>query len=276
MFVFFLKFVNISDMNKKILIMSSVAVILIAGAGYWVYKDFFALKAENIGAEDTGKTIGGVNYEIVEVKPDETISAEADDQFKKTALEITNMPVVFSSEVSEASKEKIKTAIEELNKQIGEEYSHLDLLLELGIKRQSVGDYVGAAKTWEFAGLVFPKNYITFQNLGFVYGFYLKDYVLSEKNYLKSLENDPTNTQVYLDLVDIYNFSGQAEKIPEFLKSGFKNAGDANEAQLKALLAKYYADNKDNANAVKYYEEVLVVDPSNTTIKQEIERLRAL
>jgi tetratricopeptide (TPR) repeat protein len=91
-----------------------------------------------------------------------------------------------------------------------------------------------------------------------------------------SLQNDPTNVQVYLDLVDIYNFSGQAEKIPVFLKANLKSAGNVNQAVLKTLLAKYYADAKDNVSAIKYYEEVLVIDPANTAIKQEIERLRSL
>ncbi|MDO8443252.1 MAG: hypothetical protein Q7S81_03305 [bacterium] len=261
-------------MKKTIFIV--LTIILVSAASYWVYKDFFALKPENIGVEDTSQTVGGINYEVVEVGSDTNVTAEADSQFKKTALEIVAMPIVFSVEKSEANKEKIQKEIEELNKQISENYNHLDLLIDLGLKRQSIGDYAGAVKVWEFAGIVFPKNYITFQNLGFAYGFYLKDYKLSEKNYLISLENDPTNTQVYLDLVDIYNFSGQAEKIPEFLKTSLKNAGNVNEAQLKVLLAKYYADIKDNANAIKYYEEALVIDPSNTVIKQEIERLKSL
>lgn len=264
-------------MNKKTSIIVSVIIILIAVASYWTYKDFFAFKPENVGVKDTGEqTIGGVSYEVVEVNSGADVSAEDNIQFKKMALEIASMPIVFSIEMSEVSKEKAKKAIEELNKQISEDYYRLDLLLDLGIKRQFAGDYIGTVKVLEFAGLVFPKNYISFQNLGFVQGFYLKDYKKSEENYLKSLENDPTNTQVYLDLVDIYNFSGQAEKIPEFLKSSLKNAGNANEAQLKVLLAKYYADIKDDANAIKYYEEVLAIDPTNTAIKQEVERLRAL
>lgn len=264
-------------MNKKILTIISVIIVLIAAvASYWTYKDFFAFKPENIGAENTSQAVSGINYEVVEIGSDTNVTAEADSQFKKTALEIAAMPIVFSIGKTEANKEKIQKEIEELNKQIGEDYNHLDLLIELGLKRQSIGDYVGAVKTWEFAGLIFSKNYISFQNLGFAYGFYLKDYGKSEENYLKSLENDPTNTQVYLDLVDIYNFSGQAEKIPEFLKTSLKVAGNVNEIQLKILLAKYYADIKDNANAIKYYGEVIVIDPSNTVIKQEIERLKSL
>lgn len=263
-------------MTKKLSLTISALIVLIAAASYWAYTDFFTMKAENIGTEDTSQTIGGVNYEVVEVVPGTNISIEDDDKFKKTVLEIVGMPIVFSIEMPEANKEKIKTAIEELNNQISEDYNHLDLLLELGLKRQSIGDYVGAVKVWEFAGLVFPKNYITFQDLGFVYGFYLKNYTASEKNYLISLENDPTNTQIYLDMVDIYNFSGQTEKTPTFLKTGLKIAGDANQIALKTLLARYYSDIKDNINAIKYYEDILVVDPSNTAIEQEIERLKAL
>lgn len=260
---------------KKITLIS-LSIILIAAAGFWMYGDISSSKPENIGAEDTSQTIGGINYEIVEVNSGADISAEADDQFKKTALEIANMPIVFSVQITEENKAKKIMAIEAINDQIKADYNRLDLLLDDGLLRQSINDYAGAAKVWEFAGLVFPKNYISFQNLGFVYGFHLKDYKRSEENYLKSLENDPVNTQIYLDLVDVYTFSGQAEKIPEFLKTGIKAAGNANEAQLKVLLAKYYADIKDNANALKYYEEVLIIDPSSTTIKQEIERLKAL
>ena len=79
-------------MNKKTSIIVSVIIILIAVASYWAYKDFSAFKPENIGAEDTSQTMGGINYEIVEVDSDTNVSAEANIQFKKTALEIASMP----------------------------------------------------------------------------------------------------------------------------------------------------------------------------------------
>jgi tetratricopeptide (TPR) repeat protein len=263
-------------MNKKILVMSSVAVILIAVAGYWIYKDMSSSKPGNIVTEEPSETIGGITYEVSTTTPNTNISVEENAQFKKTASEIADMPIVFSVQMTEANKAKKIKAIEEVSAKIKADYNHLDLLLEDGILRQSIGDYAGAVKIWNFAGEVFPKNYASFQDAGFVQGFYLKDYKASEENYLKSLENDPTNIQIYLDLVDIYNFSGQAEKIPSFLKIGLKNAGDLNQAPIKILLAKYYAAIKDNANAIKYYEEVLSVDPSNTEVSQEIERLKSL
>ncbi|MBU4348179.1 tetratricopeptide repeat protein [Patescibacteria group bacterium] len=260
-------------MNKKILIIV-LLVILLSVVFWFIWED---LKTENDNIISSGEqTVGGVTYGIATTTFDIDISVEDNVLFKKTALEIADMPIIFSVQTTKENKEKNSKRIEEINNQIKEDYQHLDLLLEAGSLRQVVGDYEGAVRTWEFASAVFPKNYTSFQNTGFVYGFYLKDYDKSEENYLKSLENDPTNIQVYLDLVDIYTFSNQMEKIPVFLKTSLKNIGHSNQLFLKASLAKYYVDIKDNTNAIKYYEEVLAGDPSNEDIKQEIERLKTL
>ena len=128
--------------------------------------------------------------------------------------------------------------------------------------------------------LVRPKNSLSFHNLGDLYGFYLKDSSKSELNYLQSIRNDPMNVDAYLNLTDLYWYSGGEEgkkAIPEFLLHAIKNnANSESKLPLVGRLAKYYEDIKDFPNAIKYYQQILDADPGNSAIHEEIERLRRM
>jgi len=262
-------------MNKKLLIIiSSIAAIAaISAAAWFVWKDL------GVGSENpipsNGGSVGGVDYEATTTP--NTIGAEKDVEYKSLAAKIASQPIIFKTGVSESSQAKTRASIEDLYGRIKADYNNLGLWIDLGLLRQTAGDYSGAKEAFEFANEVFPKNYVSFQDLGFLYGFYLQNPVESEKYYLKSLENDPTNAQVYLDLTDVYfNFKTGVAKIPEFLSEAMKTVSDSDKLLLMARLGRYYEEIKDYANAIKQYEEILAKDPSNTGLKAEVERLKAL
>jgi len=255
-------------MNKKIFITVFIIMALgaVSGLAWLVWKDMGAVPEELTPTNE--QNTGGLTYEVVAVP--EAVSSEKDQEYKDLANEIASQPI-------KTDNAKTKASIEDICSKIKENYTDLSLWIDLGLFRQSIGDYTGAKEALEFANMVFPKNYVSFQNLGFLYGFYLKDPVQSEKYYMKSLENDPTNAQVYLDLADVYfNYKVNADKIPAFLLGGVKTTNESDKLLLKARLARYYEETKDYANAIKYYEEVLAVDPSNAGIEQEIDRLKTL
>ncbi len=260
-------------MIKKIIIVV-LAIIVLAGSAWFIYKDLN--KNNNVIVPNGEQTTGGISYETA--SSTQATSDKQDLEFKKLALEIAAQRILFKTGISEAKKEEIQKQVQDIYSKIESDYKGLNLWIDLGLLKQSVGDYDGAKEAFEFANKISPKNYVSFQNLGFLYGFYLKNPIESEKNYLKSLENDPSNTQVYLDLADIYfyDYKEKTAEIPDFLLKGIKNVNESEQTLLKARLGKYYAEIKDYPSAIKYYEEVLVGDPSNQGLKDEIGRLKAL
>ena len=57
--------------------------------------------------------------------------------------------------------------------------------LVLGVYRKMIGDYESAKEVWEYASAIRPQNSVSFNNLGELYAYYLKDNAKAEKIILK-------------------------------------------------------------------------------------------
>ena len=176
-------------------------------------------------------------------------------ELEKKVITIIDRP--FTPGISLSSEEKLdlEKKINDVYSSIKVNYDSLNDWIYLGQLRKAIGDYVGARDAWEFASLVRPKNSLSFHNLGDLYGFYLKDSSKSELNYLQSIRNDPMNVDAYLNLTDLYWYSGGEEgkkAIPEFLLNAIKNnANSEGKLPLIGRLAKYYEEIKDILNVIK-------------------------
>lgn len=149
----------------------------------------------------------------------------------------------------------------------------VDDWIAVGVFKKSFYDYIGARDAWEYAGVLYPDNALSFANLGNLYGFYLYNNIKAELNYKKSITNDPYQTSYYLGLADFYKSVYTAKKLeaPKVLLEGIGTIKDVN---LVLSLATYYRDIGDKANAVKYYEEVLKMEPNTVGIQDEINLLK--
>mgnify|MGYP001580558355 CR=1 FL=1 len=149
----------------------------------------------------------------------------------------------------------------------------VDDWIAIGVIKKFFNDYEGARDVWEYAGVLYPKNGLSFANLGNLYGFYLGDATKAEANFLRAIENDPYQVGYYINLADFYShvLTSKKSEVPKILLSGLELVKDSN---LFLVLATYYRDIGDKANALKYYQEVLNIDPDHAGIKEEMAKLK--
>ncbi len=149
----------------------------------------------------------------------------------------------------------------------------VDDWIAVGVIKKFFNDYEGARDVWEYAGVLYPTNALSFANLGNLYGFYLHDNAKAEFNLKKAIASDPYQPGYYLSLADFYKtvYVSKKSEAPKVLLEGMNVVKDVN---LMLALATYYRDESDKANAVKYYEEVLKMSPEQAGVREEIERLR--
>ena len=149
----------------------------------------------------------------------------------------------------------------------------VDDWIAVGVIKKFFNDYEGARDVWEYAGILYPDNALSFANLGNLYGFYLKDSAKAEFNFLRAIKNDAYQVNYYVSLADFYNhiLTSKRDKVPEVLLDGLEKIKDAN---LFLNLATYYRDIGDKTNAIKYYQEVLNIEPDHVGIKEEMVKLK--
>ena len=221
----------------------------------------------SVGDENADKN-RAANEESTAVTPK---TAQEDAALRARALEIINKPVVTKAAVSPESQKQAEEKIAAAKKLIQENYDYDLPWLELAAYRQVLGDFDGAIKALDFLGTIRPKGYVSFHNLGVIYGFYLKNYPKSEENFLKSIENNSTNFDAYSQLITVYE-AYKPEKAESLLMSAIKQY--PSNASFKIMLGQYYAKIGKKAEAIQYLEEALKLNPANTELKAEIEELK--
>ncbi|MBU1179126.1 hypothetical protein KKB69_02220 [Patescibacteria group bacterium] len=157
---------------RKIIL--ALFILIIAGAaGYYIYHD---LKNPNVRSSTS------INLDVPDL--DRPI----------------NMPETLPEDAQKIAREKIEKITADLK-------NNQDLFaswLELGVYRKMIDDFEGAKEVWEYASLIRPENSISFNNLGDLYGYYLKDNKKAEENFLKALENGSDKVYIYRNAFDFY------------------------------------------------------------------------
>jgi tetratricopeptide (TPR) repeat protein len=106
--------------------------------------------------------------------------------------------------------------------------------LILGIYRKQIGDYEGARQAWDYVGKISPGNSTSFNNLGNLYAYYIKDNQKAEENFLKAIKNGPDMVYIYRNLYEFYRY---------VMKDDIK---------AKAILAQGIAANPDTSQDLQY------------------------
>lgn len=261
-------------MSKEKLLINLVIVSLIALTTWFIWQDFRDPQIQDPVYE--GAFPDSLNDSNGVVSDGDPIISVVNLQ--EEALKIIARPIMVKEQFPAEIEADLRRQINDAYSAIRDNFDFLDSWVSLGQLRKVIGDYEGARDAWEFGGLLRPQNSLTFQNLGALYGLYLNDLPKAEANYLQSVENDPANIPAYIDLAELYWNTGELayqNKIPAWLSLGLeKNLGAENRVPLLGRLAKYYADTGDNQKAIRYYEEILILDASyEDLLRSEIERL---
>lgn len=259
--------------NKKLLISLIIAVLLVIVAGIFIWRDIRSKNAEI----KTGN--GNVNISVGTNNGSAVIKNLSSGEINLSAANAPDLskPIIikanFSADVKDALYKKLQGQIDLLKK----DGSNFNGWIVLGDYREMAVDYDGAAEAWNYAATLNPKAGVCFYNLGFLYGFYLKDLAKAETNYLKSISNDSQNFQAYIDLADLYwadNKGVKQTRIENILEKGIDAVTGDNKNAIVLRLAKYYEDIKDYADAGKYYDIFLKAEPNNTAIQEKVIELQ--
>ncbi|MDD5547580.1 MAG: hypothetical protein PHN74_01605 [Candidatus Pacebacteria bacterium] len=253
-------------MKTKTTIIILAVLILVAGASWLIYKDLSNKEPQAQEAENTASTTES-NSQAEQIAENEAYQALAN--------EIISHPIAFGKDVSEADKQRYTKKINEIKESIRKNFDYDLVWLDLGNYLKAAGDYNGAIEAFNFVGKIRPESYVCFHNLGDLYGFYLKNYPKAEESFLKAIKNEPASADSYVLLTQVYySYEAGKAKIEPLLLKGIKS--NPTNASLKIMLGEYYNREGNNVEALKYFEEAFKSDPTNTALKEDIEKLKAL
>lgn len=180
------------------------------------------------------------------------LSTNGNDSYTVTQVPIENnkpvsvpdldRKVIFGTDISltEEVKKIVTEKITGLQTELKKDKTNLNNWLDLGLYQKMAGDYNGAIITWKYVGNVANKDYVSFGNLGNLYGYYLHDNGMAEMYYKKAIENGPTQSYLYVQLamfyVDVFKDMSKAQAI---LDQGLKKIpGDKSLLETKDNLEK--------------------------------------
>lgn len=196
--------------------------------------------------------------------------------FKNKAQEIKTREKPVYPINNENDQKQYDYLLESLEKT--EDYPDLfEPWVNLGRAKSYFKDYDGAIAAYNKANEISPKNTLSWNNLAQLY-IDMGNYGEAERCMLRLIENKPTETQVYVDLSYIYEDGrlpgkeGEADKI---LLSGLAVEDNQTSSTLMSALAAYYERQHNYAEAIKWYEKMLAINPDRQATKDKIERLKS-
>lgn len=131
-----------------------------------------------------------------------------------------------------------------------------------------------AIKAWEYFIKNRPNAIQGYWGLAQIYTLE-GNYELAEANWLKAAEVDLLKSYDahYIGLADLYKTSlpDKRYKIVQIITSALPD--HKSPGNLNLILANYYEDTGDIKSAIRFYKEVLKIDPNNTTIINKINEL---
>ena len=235
-------------MKKKILFIIFVLIVC-GGLGFYFYKKLspktqngvIVGQSNSSSSQASGNTvnIGGVTIQGegdmkgVKIEP---VAITNNKPAVNVPLPDLNKEIKITADISEDAKRIATAKIQDLSSQLKKNNDNLENWLVLGVYRKMIGDYESAKKVWEYASAIRPQNSISFNNLGELYAYYLKDNAKAEKNYKKAIENDPSAIYIYRNFFDFYRyFAKDTAKARAILEQGIA-ANPSISSDLKNLL----------------------------------------
>ena len=239
---------------KYLLFLIAILLIVGAGAGWFIYKDF--VKSKTNVAPIT-------NDEQKILTPEEI----------KQRIPNLEKEIIIKAQISEAQKQKTIQEIKDTRSKLTADYDDLANWLQLGLLYKAVEDYPSAVEAWVFASLIRPRDWVAFHNLGDLYWMNIKDFPKAEIYFRKAIANN-THPMIFQKLYELYRYSytEKASLAVDVLKEGI--AVNPKEPALIVVLADYYRDTGSKTNALDYYKRALELVPGNTYIVENLNKLK--
>lgn len=241
---------------------------LIGAVSLYIYKDLHKKIAPEADVP-TGiklETEGGKGGYTVSVLPNASTTP------KEVPLAPSlNFPAKNSSGMNPQTFKIVAEDMAALTEELKKDSSSEEKWLKLALYEKMLGNYNRAVEILNYLSILWPNDYIIYNNLGDIYQFYLKNYPLAEKNWLKVLEFRTDYVSVYENLYGLYSglyTAKKSEALPILLK-GQKNNPDT--IVLILDIARHYRSVGDVAQAKIYYDKSIEQAKSSLNVKLESE-----
>lgn len=201
-----------------------VILILAGGVGYYIWRDLNKKSTPDIDVKKQPEQLEQKNI----VCDESSTSSECVKDEQKIFPEPANMPDLNRpiKNLTNLEEAAFNNAVEKINGLRNELRKNADLFdkwLSLGIYYKMAGDYEGSSEVWEYASAIRPKSSTPLNNLGDLYGYYIKDKVRAEKYFLKALEIDPNSIYLYSATADFYrSVMKDVERAKQILNKGIE------------------------------------------------------
>jgi tetratricopeptide (TPR) repeat protein len=185
--------------SQKTILGFILGLIVVLGVGYYIYNDSkdSYIDDEDDTASTTPLGLTGDKIEDAEIE----VLPLGDDA---PPIPDLNGKVLFTETFSEEVIQIFKDNIEETRSLLRADNNFFNAWIHLGTQYKAVGDYDKTIEAWNYASLLSPTNSVSFQNLGDLYGYYLKDSQKGEENLLKAISNSPNDIYLYFKTADFY------------------------------------------------------------------------
>src|SRR3989344_7329737 len=197
--------------KKMVIFGGGLAGFIIFLTGVYFY--FNSVNYNISGGANSGKTsLNDRELSVVPLNPVNPTPQVAPNEpklpeYRGSSIGTVNEDKSVSGQYPEETKQALLKELSGLSESLAKNPDTLDGWLRAGVVKKFFGDYAGARDLWEYAGLIRPKNSVSFFNLGGLYGLYLKDYPKAEKNYKIAIISSPADIFQYIALADLYKFS---------------------------------------------------------------------
>ena len=183
---------------KRKIILFSIILIVVAGAGYYIWSDY--------------KKIG----------PEENVS--------QPSLE---REINITANIPEETKTMAGEKIEELRANLKENDDLRSSWLDLASYYKLVGDYAGAEEVWKYMASKSDTDFVPYYNLATLYAYYLKDFSKAEEYFNKAIEKNPNYIATYAAFYDFYINYEKPDLAKSVLERGLQaNPGNEELTQL--------------------------------------------
>jgi tetratricopeptide (TPR) repeat protein len=268
--------------RTQLLFGSLVAVVIILGVGYVFWQG-----AHKPGFHEQRAATTTAGTTTMQVSPTTMIvTTPGGSSYTITQIPISNPPaapaykgaVPCPSDMSGEQCASIQSQDAAIVGKLNASRTDFAAWIDLGMLRETTGDYQGAVTAWNYVAAIYPTNPAAFANLGDLYTNFTHDYAKADASYLAAIKDDPSDTSFYKNLFTLYtttSYTPGATAAEDILKKGI--AANPKAVDLQVTLARYYKTLGRTADAKVEYDAAIAnaISQGQTALAAQIQQEEA-
>ncbi|MDR3570830.1 MAG: tetratricopeptide repeat protein [Candidatus Pacebacteria bacterium] len=204
------------------IVIGVIILVIIALLGYMVVQERNTTQVATSTATSTNQSSTSTGS-VVTISPTSTtqVGGYTIRPITGSAAPNYKTPLTYSANVSTDEKAQDESQFAAVQTAIASNPASYPAWIELGILRESTGDYQGAAADWKYVTELYPKDPTAFANLGNLYANDLHQPQQGITYYKQAIKIDPTHEETFYDnLAQIYLAQGDKTDAKAILRQG--------------------------------------------------------